>query len=177
MAKTNSGIAAPLIGIFLALAIFGGLAYYVVMGPPSTIKKGEVTSEAVKTENSEGTKQIVSVPEAKPGQGEVEFTSSSREVNSKEDPVVFAINEFLKATKISGNAKLSSAIVNGDNVVLDFDGMFVRGYGTDDEQTLIEGILKAVRDNSKAKTATFMERGKPARSLGNIELDGPQSVR
>jgi hypothetical protein len=91
---------------------------------------------------------------------------------------VFAVNEFLtQAAFLPKGARLVSARVHDGLAELDFSPEVAKTYGTDDERTLVNGILTAVGQFPEIKSATFLSGGKPIDSLGNIDLSEPQPVQ
>lgn len=169
---------------WIALASFAGLAAYVRFGPAGEYSRIEKTKlEVIKQERkkpvSERVEESQQVYIPRPfARGEnVEWSFEIAPVQRGVDPVVLAVNRFLESSKITHNARLLEVRYRGENAELDFEHLFYSGYGTDDEKTLLKGILIAVSENSKAKTVTFYENGKQVRALGNIELEIPQPVR
>ena len=167
----------------IALVCFAGLWWYVVYGPPAgfqpTSKGGgeELNGEITKTEES---KIEIDVPVPKGEDGKVVWESQPEEVEEGVDPVVSAVNAFLKlpnVSQIAPNAKCVVVKYVGGNAELHFENLFGRGYGTDNEKTLIDGIIKSVAKNSNVRTVTFYQNGKAVTALGNLEIEGPQPVR
>jgi hypothetical protein len=158
--------------LIAALAAIGGvlfLAYYVTQGPPK-----DVQPLPRKDAPAPGEKNV-KVPVPFEENGKVGWREEPKPRTEK-DPVVDAINGFFASGNIAPDARLLKATMDGTNLKLDFHGLFVRGYGTDNEKILLDGILKAVRDNSSAESVEFFEDGRPAQGLGNLELEGPQPV-
>lgn len=158
--------------LIAALAAIGGLlflAYYVTQGPPKDIQSVQQQKQSKPNEKT------VRVPVPFEQNGKVGWRDEPAPLTNN-DPVVEAVNRFLVSGNIAPNARLVKATLDGTNLKLDFHGLFVRGYGTDNEKILLDGIFKAVRDNSNAETVEFFEDGRPAQGLGNLELEGPQPV-
>ena len=159
--------------LIAALAAIGGvlfLAYYVVYGPPKNV------APLPRDEHPQPGEKTVRVPVPFEENGKVGWREETKPLTDK-DPVVEAINRFFASGNIAPDARLVKATLDGTNLKLDFHGLFVRGYGTDNEKILLDGIFKAVRDNSKAETVEFFEEGRPIQGLGNLELEGPQPVQ
>lgn len=158
--------------LIAALAAIGGvlfLAYYVTQGPPKNVQPLPREDAPAPDEKN------VKVPVPFEEDGKVGWREETRPRTNK-DPVIEAINRFFATGDIAPDARLVNATRDGANLKLDFHGLFVRGYGTDNEKILLDGIFKAVRDNSDAETVEFYEDGRPAQGLGNLELEGPQPV-
>ncbi len=163
-----------IVGVVAAVAVVVGLAYYVATGPPKDVRGHEDGGPGVGGPEAPPVGEVkVSVPFEQGGK--VEWREETKPATSK-DPVVDAVNRFFVASNIAPDARLVKTTRDGANLRLDFSNLFTRGYGTDDEQVLLEGIFRAVRDNSDAETVEFFEDGSPAQGLGNLELEGPQTV-
>lgn len=161
-----------IVAIVVAVAVLAGIAYYVMNGPPKDVlRKGEIH---VPANDSKGSDKIrITIPDG--SSGKLEWEEEVVKATG-EDPVVEAVNRFLVESTIAPEARLVKAIRDGKNLKLNFSGLFGRGYGTDNEGILLEGIMLAVKKNSDAETVEFFEDGSPAQGLGNLELEGPQPV-
>lgn len=164
--------AKPLIWMaVIAAAMFGGLFYYVKFGPTSKLTPLERTSTPAETE------VIVPVP-GKGGQDD-NFTTKSIKLPKGSDPIVASVNAYLDGLKfVQPEARLLEVKYDKGNAELRFSSNFRQFYGTDDEATIIKGIVRAVAaNNSNIKTVTFTENGKPIDTLGQADLTGPQPVK
>lgn len=154
-----------------------GFAWYVRNGPEEMKKPEDSAPIMTPQPEPETAPKTVQVPVPKNESGKVVFEMQERPTTSGEDPVKMAVSDFLRTTNIASDARVLSVKYDGDNLILDTTKLFDRGYGTDDEHTLFDGIVRAVAGNSKVKTLTFLSDGKPVDALGNIEIDGPIKVR
>lgn len=161
-----------IVAIVVAVTVLAGIAYYVMNGPPKDVpRKGESASPSTQTESPDGIR--ITIPDG--SKGKLEWKEELVEPTGG-DPVVEAVNRFLVLSNIAPEARLVKATRDGKNLKLNFSGLFGRGYGTDNEGILLEGIMLAVKKNSDAETVEFFEDGSPAQGLGNLELEGPQPV-
>lgn len=178
MAKIKSGV--RWIVPILAIAGFLSLAYYAKYGPPADVPRKDATKpfgfegrSAAKPQNA----RTVLVPRAVERSGRVEWVTEPKEASAESDAVIVAVNAFLQTSGIAKDARLVSTRLDGDTISLHFERLTARGYGSDDESTLIKGILRAVKLNSSAKRAIFLEGEERLLSLGMIDLSEPQPVR
>ncbi|MEM4408302.1 MAG: GerMN domain-containing protein [Candidatus Caldarchaeum sp.] len=156
-----------------ALAIFFALFWYVRVGPPNTLQPKSQDSVA-KTSTF---KHYARVPYLTIEDGEPRWTIREEEISPKADKLQEAINRFLEESAIAPKAELTSVQVRGNQVELYFENLFEKSYGTDNDSLLLEGIFKAIKENSHYGTVVFLENGKPAQTLGNLDVEGPQKVR
>lgn len=173
-AKGDTPGAKPLIFLaVIAAMLFAALVYYVKYGPTSKIEPDNPAVVAKRPGQI-----TIEVPVPKGGGPQGTFDSRKINVPAGTDPVLASVNAFLEGSKIvQPEARLVEVKREQDNEVLNFSSNFNQTYGTDDEVTLIQGILRAVKANSDAKTVTFLAGGKPMATLGSIDLSGPQSIK
>lgn len=174
--KSRAGWVVPI----LAIAGFLALGYYAKYGPPADVPRKDVDKPSGPENRSKPIQQnakTVLVPRAIEKGGEVEWVTEPKEVAGDRDPVIVAVDSFLQSSGIAKDAHLASTRLDGDTLSLHFEGLTAKGYGSDDEATLIKGILKAVQQNSSAKRAVFFEGEERLLSLGMIDLSEPQPVR
>lgn len=96
------------------------------------------------------------------------------------DRRVFVVNEYLKElhSKDIGNAK-ARAIgidVRDGTAYLDFNSSFEETYGTEDEATVVNGILTTLGQFPEIERVQFEIEGKAMDSLGDLDLSTPQPV-
>ncbi|MBA3725423.1 MAG: GerMN domain-containing protein [Armatimonadetes bacterium] len=160
----------------IAALLFGGLIYYVKYGPTSKTKPDN--PDVISLEKPPANEVTVTVPVAQGGGPGGKFTTRTMKVPAGSDKIVASVNAFLEGTKIvQPEARLIDVKYAQGNAALNFSSNFNQTYGTDDEVTLVQGIMRAVKANSDAKTVTFLAANKPISTLGSIELDGPQSLK
>jgi spore germination protein GerM len=105
------------------------------------------------------------------------FDKSQAKAAPKEDPKVFALNEFLKGLPmVPKGAKAKTVKVSNGTATVDFTAEFETTYGTEDEQTLLKGILTTLGQFEDVDKAVFMVEGRPLDSIGNVDLREPQPV-
>lgn len=110
--------------------------------------------------------------------GDLTFSSKPLEVPPGEDPRVYAVNTYLKETKIApAEAKLLSIDVHDGVATLSFNKAFFDGYGTDDERALVQGLQKTLGQFKEIQSLDIRNEGEKVESLGNIELSGMKVER
>ncbi|MGI8923386.1 MAG: GerMN domain-containing protein [Fimbriimonadales bacterium] len=170
--KKDTPGAGPLVVMgVLAAVVLGGLIYYVKFGPPADL--------APPVDGAKAGKNVrVNVPVARVDGADTTFNTESQELPPGTDVIEASVNGFLETIPaVQPEARLITVKYEGENAELQFSSNFRQTYGTDDESMIVQGIMKAVASNSKVKTVTFTEGGKPIESLGSIDLTGPQSVQ
>src|SRR5690606_5920316 len=89
----------------------------------------------------------------------------------------YAVREYLKSiSAIPREAKLLDCTVSNGIATLNFNSAFAAGYGTEDERTIVEGILTTLGQFEDIEGVIFHMDGRPLDTLGNIDLGGPQKV-
>ncbi len=162
-----------------ALFVFGGLAIYAKFSSANRVPVDELRDPAGGKLAQTGEHQPKSVVVLKPRYEGDDLVFDKREADrpSEQDKVVFAVNSFLDEAKITPpGAKLKHCRVEKGLAVLTFTSEFETTYGTEDEQTLIKGILTAVGQFEEIKRVQFMIDDHKLETLGGIELLDPQPV-
>ncbi|HRJ27444.1 MAG TPA: GerMN domain-containing protein [Fimbriimonadaceae bacterium] len=160
--------------------VVGVLGYYVKFSPanrvPEDQKRASRTSPPVPRDDPTQAKTVQSMrPEY---QGDrLQFQSKTKPVPPGTNAIVFAVNEFLGSSQVApADAKLVTAQVKDKTVTLDFNAAFDTTYGTEDEHTILDGILLAVGQFPSIDFVVFQVEGRPLETLGNIDLTTPQKV-
>lgn len=169
-AKKNT--TGPVLAIIVCSAVFGAAAYAVVTGGlrqvPSELSRQ--TGEAKKT-TTEYTPRF-----DQKGDLKLDGKETTKDPKSK-DSRVSAINAYLaKIPAVPKDARLLDMRMEGSTALLNFSAAIEAGYGTEDEQALVNGILATLAQFPDVRQARFMVEGKPLNSLGNIDLSQPQEV-
>jgi hypothetical protein len=109
---------------------------------------------------------------------ELKFSTEPAKVPKGTDARVFAVNQYLRNTKfVSADAMVKGVTVSNGTADLDFTEAIVGAYGTEDESTVINGILAVMGQFKDVTYVRFLVDGKPIDSLGgNLELTDPLPV-
>jgi len=173
--KGNPGLL--LLGL-VGLAIVGGLAYYVMNLPKSGPSLGsDAPSVRNETPNKPSKSEQVKVLTPAYKDGELTFSESTQESASGESPEVFAVNAFLKeAGIVPSGARATSVKIKDGIAAVTFTKEFETTYGTEDEQILVNGILKTLGQFKSIKKVSFRVGDHALDTLGSIDLTEPQPV-
>lgn len=177
MSKKKRNFTAPVAVLGVCAALVGGLTYYVAAGPgrqvPDELKRPD------KAEQDKGgpTEGVTVLKPKFEKDGSLGFDKRTHTPSPGQDPMVAAVNEYLKGVPaVPKDAQLLSAKVEGGIAMLNFNTAFASGYGTEDEQAIVNGVLASMAQFPGVSQVQFMVDGKPLDSLGNIDLSGPQPV-
>ncbi|MCW5939148.1 MAG: GerMN domain-containing protein [Fimbriimonadaceae bacterium] len=169
----------PLFPIVVALAGTAVLASVVIYikdspgksVPPEQHKLADTQPPGLKTPDK------VTVYKPRYDGDKLVFDKSQAKAAPKEDPKVFALNEFLKGLPmVPKGARAKSVKVANGVATVDFTTEFETFYGTEDEQTVLKGILTTLGQFEDVDKAVFTVEGKPLESIGNVDLGEPQQV-
>jgi hypothetical protein len=140
--------------------------------PEHSVTPPEVSANVKPTPN-----QSVSVLKPVYNDGKLTFRKTTEEAPGNIAPQIYAINSFLAGTGIvSPDAKLESIEVKNGVAILKFSKAFESTYGTEDERTVVEGVLRTLGQYPEIKKAKFQIGDHDLETLGNIELIEPMPV-
>lgn len=172
MAKSNAKKAnkSPLFIALISIALVAGVGAYIANSPARSVGDQAHVAKLGKNENVK-----TYTPSYK--DGDLKLTPKETESKPKEDPRVFAVNEFLGQLKmVPKGARAVSCKVSDGLASLDFSNEFETTYGTEDEQTVVKGILTTMSQFKDVKKVKLTVSGRTLDSLGNIDLTAPQDV-
>lgn len=171
---------------FLGVCVVGGLAAYLQTTPDARampvserrLTRGdEPPPEAPDVQVSAQPKGEVEVLHPEYVDGELRYTKSNARTPAGQDPHVYAVNEFLGATGlVPAGARALSCRIAGAVATLDFSPEFDQTYGTEDERTIVDGVLRAMGQFPGVRFVQFHVRGKPMETLGNLDLTLPLKI-
>ncbi len=105
---------------------------------------------------------------------DLKFTEKTEQVPKNADPIVFAVNRFLEKSHIApADAKAKTATLHDGLITIDFSPSFETTYGTEDERTMINGLIATLAQFKEIKQFQFTVSGKPLDTLGNVDLSKP----
>lgn len=94
-----------------------------------------------------------------------------------QDARVFAVNEYLTGLKVVPKAARATKCEIKDGVAtIDFTPEFETTYGTEDEQTILKGLLTTMAQFKGVEKVRFTVQGHTLETLGNVDLTEPQPV-
>lgn len=165
----------------------GALAAYVKFGgadkvPPEVRRVDSLQKKdapAGKTE-PENTTEKTTVELYTPSRDseELKFTKHQSDVPEGEDARLFALNHFLRESKIADpKARVVGIQVKDHVALIDASPEFNQTYGTFDEEAILKGISATLAQFKDIEKVQFFVEGKPVTTLGNVDLSEPISVR
>ncbi len=162
----------PIVPILLVCVVIGvGAVAYIKMAPAD-----EVVREAQNEQQVGGEGAHILTPYYTDDH-ELKFRSEPVVVPKDVDPHVFVVNKYLRDTPfIPKDAELKTCTIEGDTATLDFNSAFYTSYGTEDESTVINGILAVMGQFKDVSFVRIIVDGKPIDTLGNLELTDPLPV-
>ncbi len=163
---------APLFVALCGLALVAGLGTYIMNSPGRTVLKP--APPAAQEQRSGDVK--VYTPHYDP-KGNLSLKPGLAHATTKEDPRVFAVNQYLaQLSMVPKDARAKACTVRSGVATIDFTSSFDTTYGTEDEQTILKGILTAMSQFPEVRRVLFTVDGKPLSSIGNVDLTDPQPV-
>lgn len=166
MSKSGPG---PIIILVASIAVLSGLTYYAVSMRDAIPEQPE----------DSGGGQSVQVPEPQYNGNDLDLDQSNTKTPpSNEDPIKFAVNSYLDQIPGVPSAGRVVDVVKKENglVELHFAPDIIAGYGSEEERTIVQGILKTVGQFEDARQVFFMVEGEPLESLGHLDLTAPLDV-
>lgn len=162
----------------LGLAVLGVLTYYAANQPNPQSRPAEGSGAPIQKHVApKPPAQAVTVLVPEFVNGELRFKEIREQVAPGQPPEVFAVNAFLKETGfVPPKARAVSVTVDRGLATVTFTPEFEATYGTEDEQTLVNGILKALGQFKNIQKVSMRVGGHPLDTLGSIDLSEPQDV-
>ena len=160
------------IGI-ICMAFAAGIGTYIVQSPGRNVREEVKSSVETKPDNSSEVKVYSPRYEG----DKLKLDPGIQHTIKDEDPKVFAINAFLKTLKVvPKDAVAKTCIVANGTATIDFSPAFETSYGTEDEQTILKGIMTTMSQFKGVKFVKMTVGGKTLESIGNVDLTEPQPV-
>jgi len=179
--KSSSG---PIVGLLVVGVVgLGCLAAYVKFGGASRIpddernpKFSEHSQPAAKQDTPKDGKVTVITPSR--NGDDLKLDHKQADVPTGEDPMLFAVNHFLRESKIvPSDAKAVGVQVKDGVALLDMSPSFNQSYGSMDEEALLKGLCATLAQFKNVDKVQFFVEGKVIDSLGNVDLSSPIPVR
>lgn len=110
-------------------------------------------------------------------EGDLKYTKTEITIPEGADRYITVINAYLKETHIApGDARAESTELKGKTLTIKFNKAFDKTYGSDDERTLVNGILASLSQFSEVNFVVFTIEGTPMDSMGHLDLSEPLPV-
>lgn len=202
-ANPKGGFKGPLLGLLVIGAMgAGALSTFVVMGPgrevpadqrrterlpehqePKPAATRKPAGEDVRNTPPRGVqrdlddKKVTVLNPKSDAEGNLQYDQEDRNVDEKVGAIRTAINGFLRSENVAPKeAELVKANVKDGLLTLEFNEAFDTTYGTEDERTIVDGILRTAGQWKAVKQVKFTIMGRDLETLGSIELIDPLPV-
>ncbi len=162
----------------LCVGVFGlgALAAYVKLGGADKVPASE-RSATLPGQGAQKSARPVTVLTPRYSDDKLLFDKTQKTSPEGQDAMVYALNEFLAGSKVTPtDARAESCTVKDGVAMVEFSKAFDRTYGTEDEHTVVEGILRTMGQFPEISSVQFNVGGQPLETLGNIDLTTPQPV-
>lgn len=177
--KNSASKKAPIFVLGLATACFGALAWYITSRPVTPMTNTEpVVTTKVPADEEEARKggEVTTLTPTYTG-GQFGTKPDTKEPPKGQDPMVFALNDYLdKVPAVPKDADVKTVTVKEGIATIDFNEKIYAGYGAEDEQIIVRGLLRVMAQFPEVKSVLFTTDGQPLDSLGAIDLSSPQPV-
>jgi hypothetical protein len=101
----------------------------------------------------------------------IAFTKSTETIPEGEDPKLFAVNAFLKASDIVPEGAEALGVDMRDGIaIIGFNKAFDQTYGSFDEKKLVDGLAATLGQFPEVKSYEMQIEGKPVTTLGSADL-------
>lgn len=163
---------APLFIGVMCMALAAGIGAYIMGSPGQRIDKPAATTKVEQTHKDE-----VKVYTPRYEGDSLKLDPSVSKPKPTEDARVFAVNQYLSGVKaVPQKARAVKCEVSNGIATLDFTPEFETSYGTEDEQTILKGLLTVMAQFDGVQKVKFTVQGRTLESIGNVDLTEPQPV-
>jgi len=166
----------PLLAIALGGgAVFAGTSLYVQSAPKVQPRRAAMPDVQVEAKQQPGTVQVMEP--SYDNAGELNLEPRSVRVKEGSEAKAVAIAAYIaKIPAVPSNTRVLSVKLDGRTAVVDFSKELDSGYGTEDEKTLIQGVLATMGQFPDVDKVEFRIEGKPTQGIGNLDLSSPLAV-
>ena len=170
----------PIVGL-IAIGVLGlgALAAYVKFGDASKVpdEYRRVPNNLSSSKATEDPKKVDLITPGREGT-DLKLGKHESDVPAGEDPRLFALNHFLRESKIADPKARAVGIEVKDGVALvDFTKEFEQTYGSLDEEAMLKGLTATLAQFKEIQKVQFLVEGRVVSTLGNVDLSEPISVR
>jgi hypothetical protein len=161
----------------IAIAVVGFGWAYVVLTPSNLKPRSQDERANAQNEQPKAPTTDVQVLKPRYVEDDLKFESETKAPPKSVDRKVYAVNSYLEGVAaVSSKARCKFCDVKDGLARLDFTTEFDQTYGSDDERTIVEGILTTMGQFEDVDTVQFLVNGQPLETLGNIDLTETQRV-
>lgn len=180
---SNSANRAAWVFVILGAVTLAAVATVAQMGRvvPAALKKQETETQSAQrqTPDEPAVAKGEKVQTFKPIHNSDEFLTESKvsDVPPGVDPKMFTVNDYISQIKaVPQEARVKSVSVADGVATIDFTSALQHGYGTEDEQMIVDGICRVMSQFKDVKWVKFTVEGQTIDTLGNIDLSHPLVV-
>lgn len=169
----------PIVGLVVVGVVgLASLAAYVKYGGASTVPPEDrrpATNVSHVDDKKDG--KVTVITPSREGT-DLKLHKQEADVPSGKDPILFAVNHYLKESQIvPDDARALGEQVKDGVALLDMSPSFNQSYGSFDEQALLKGICASLAQFKNVDKVQFFVEGKAIETLGNVDLTQPIPVR
>lgn len=179
---TNGGLKAASVFILAGFALVAGVFAYVKVTPMDDGKKAQTVEQTQPDESKSDIENVkptkaTTVDVQKPTYegDELQLHPTKERVPAGQNRYLAAINGFLKNSGHPGKAL--SALVEGDVLVVNLSNEYNEGLSSEDETTLVNGIIATAKQFPKVNSVRFMVNGERVDTFGHLDLTQDTPVR
>ncbi len=166
----------PLFLVVCGLALVGGLTLYVQQPAARDVPAAQLRPEARPQPDRTKSQEVRSYTPRYEGE-DLKLKASPARSPEGTDARVFAVNRYLEQLPmVPRGARARSCVVKDGLATVDFTGEFDRTYGTEDEQTVLKGILTVMAQFPEVDRVQVTVDGRPIETLGSVEISQPLPV-
>ena len=174
--KSNNG---PIVGLMVVAVLgLGALAAYVKYGGASKVPPEMQRVPNLQRPSSKNEHSTVDLVTPSRNGTELKLDKHQSDVPAGEDPRLFALNHYLRQSKIMpADAKAIGIQVKDGVALIDVTPSFNQSFGSLDEEALLKGMTTTLAQFKEIQKVQFFSEGKVVSSLGNVDLSEPIPVR
>jgi|GEM_PF-1258701 len=181
ISKNRNALALGIIAI--GTASLAGLGIYASNSKANTTKPNVEQAAAPQTSNVDVTvtpdderDQTTTLTPNLDGE-DLKFDKEKKTPPAGVEPMAWTVDQYLRTlTSVPKEAHVLGVSVDNFIATVDFSKEIEAGYGTTDEQTLVNGVLTVMSQFKDVNAVKFTVEGKPIDTFGNIDLSEPQRV-
>lgn len=169
--------------LLIGASTLGALTFYAITPQANRVPADQLREGAKPPVAAQGSldkplpEGTVNAPTARYEGDDLVFDQRPVKPQAGQDRMLFAVNEYLGGLAfVRKEARVKSIKVNDRIATLDFTEAIYGGYGSEDEQTLVKGILETMSQFKDIGWVKFTVGGEPLDSLGHLDLTDPQPV-
>ncbi|MBX3096673.1 MAG: GerMN domain-containing protein [Fimbriimonadaceae bacterium] len=180
--KKRTSVVTLLATLAISAVSFGALTYYVVNRPPADPIRTETSvSSNARQSRTDVPARRESVETHSPSYAGGQFSTRTEptRVPAGQDPMVFAINNYLdKLKNVPKEVDVTNITVKNQIASVNFnDKMNGVSFGSEDEQIFVEGMVKVLSQFPEINSVIFTVDGRRIETFGHFEVLDPVPIQ